>query len=212
MEVYTGKIISAQKEPTHFMKASKIVILVAVAVLYAMQMTIAIPLFGAFVLETNQLGEMNDARLAAIGILLCIALVLDLVSFILAIIGSAKQEEPHTKMTIVIKAIMIPFFLINVTIWCLSVLAEFNPFLMIAIPLTIFLGVVLTYLYMFMTSWPDIIYMIIFTIKSKRRPKAGMVLGIILEFFFVVDIIGSILIHRAYKKTIEEMNGSEQIA
>jgi hypothetical protein len=211
MEVHTGKIISAQKNPTHFMLASKIVILVATVVLYVMQMLIAVPLFGAFVLEENW-GELDNTRLSAVGILLAVALVLDLVSFILAIIGAAKQEEPHTKMSIVIKAIMIPFFLINVTIWCLSVLAEFNPFLMIAIPLTIFLGVVLTYLYMFMTSWPDIIYMIIFTIKSKRRPKAGMVLGIILEFFFVVDIIGSILIHRAYKKTIEEMNGSEQIA
>ena len=212
MEVYTGKIISAEKKPTHFMLASKIVIIIASVVLYAMQMTRALPLFGAFVLETNQLGEMNNDRLAVIGILLCIALVLDLVSFILAIIGSVKQDEPKTKMTIVIKALMIPFFLINVTIWCLCVLGEFNPFLMLAIPLTIILGVVLTYAYMFMTSWPDILYMIIYTIKNKRRPKPSMVLGIIFEFIFVLDIVGSILIHRAYKKTLEEKAASEEIA
>ena len=204
MEVQTGKIISAQKTPTCFMLASKIVIIIAAVVLYAMQMTIAVPLFGAFVLETDQLGEMNNGRLMAIGILLCIALVLDLVSFVLAIIGSVKQDEPKTKMTIVIKAVMIPFFLINVTIWCLCVLGEFNPFLMIAIPLTIFLGIVLTYAYMFMTSWPDIIYMIIYTIKNKRRPKLYMVLGIIMEFIFVFDIIGAILINKAYKESLEE--------
>ena len=203
MEVQTGKIISAQKAPTHFMLASKIVILVATLILYVMQMLIAVPLFGAFVLEANW-GELDNTRLSAVGILLVVALVLDLVSFVLAIIGSAKQEEPKTKMTVIIKALFIPFFLINITLYVLSFLGMLNPFLMWAIPLVMVIGVCLTYAYMFMSSWPDIIYMIIYTIKNKRRPKLGMVLGIIFEFFFVFDIVGAILIHRAYKKSLEE--------
>lgn len=203
MEVQTGKIISAQKAPTHFMLASKIVILVATLILYVMQMLIAVPLFGAFVLEANW-GELDNTRLSAVGILLAVALVLDLVSFVLAIIGSAKQEEPKTKMTVIIKALFIPFFLINITLYVLSFLGMLNPFLMWAIPLVMVIGVCLTYAYMFMSSWPDIIYMIIYLIKNKRRPKLGMVLGIIFEFFFVFDIVGAILIHRAYKKSLEE--------
>ena len=203
MEVQTGKIISAQKAPTHFMLASKIVILVATLILYVMQMLIAVPLFGAFVLEANW-GELDNTRLSAVGILLVVALVLDLVSFVLAIIGSAKQEEPKTKMTVIIKALFIPFFLINITLYVLSFLGMLNPFLMWAIPLVMVIGVCLTYAYMFMSSWPDIIYMIIYLIKNKRRPKLGMVLGIIFEFFFVFDIVGAILIHRAYKKSLEE--------
>ena len=203
MEVQTGKIISAQKAPTHFMLASKIVILVATLILYVMQMLIAVPLFGAFVLEANW-GELDNTRLSAVGILLAVALVLDLVSFVLAIIGSAKQEEPKTKMTVIIKALFIPFFLINITLYVLSFLGMLNPFLMWAIPLVMVIGVCLTYAYMFMSSWPDIIYMIIYTLKRKRRPKLGMVLGIIFEFFFVFDIVGAILIHRAYKKSLEE--------
>ena len=200
MEVQTGKIISAQKAPTHFMLASKIVILVAT---YVMQMLIAVPLFGAFVLEENW-GDMDNARLSAVGILLAVALVLDLVSFVLAIIGSAKQEEPKTGMTILIKALFIPFFLINITLYILSFLGMMNPFLMWAIPLVMCIGVCLTYAYMFMSSWPDIIYMIIYLIKNKRRPKTGMVLGLIFELFFVLDLIGAILVHRAYKKSLEE--------
>lgn len=203
MEVQTGKIISAQKAPTHFMLASKIVILVATLILYVMQMLIAVPLFGAFVLEENW-GELDNTRLSAVGILLVVALVLDLVSFVLAIIGSAKQEEPKTKMTVIIKALFIPFFLINITLYVLSFLGMLNPFLMWAIPLVMVIGVCLTYAYMFMSSWPDIIYMIIYLIKNKRRPKLGMVLGIIFEFFFVFDIVGAILIHRAYKKSLED--------
>ena len=81
MEVHTGKIISAQKEPTHFMFASKIVIIAAMVVLYAMQLTIALPLYGALVLETDKLGEMNNGRFAVIVILLCVALILDFASF-----------------------------------------------------------------------------------------------------------------------------------
>ena len=164
------------------MLASKIVILVATLILYVMQMLIAVPLFGAFVLEENW-GDMDNARLSAVGILLAVALVLDLVSFILAIIGAAKQEDPKTKMTVIIKALFIPFFLINITLYVLSFLGMFNPFLMWAIPLVMVIGVCLTYAYMFMSSWPDIIYMIIYLIKNKRRPKPGMVLGIIFEFF-----------------------------
>ena len=203
MEVQTGKIISAQKAPTHFMLASKIVILVATLILYVMQMLIAVPLFGAFVLEANW-GELDNTRLSAVGILLAVALVLDLVSFILAIIGSAKQEDPKTKMTVIIKALFIPFFLINITLYVLSFLGMLNPFLMWAIPLVMVIGVCLTYAYMFMSSWPDIIYMIIYLIKNKRRPKLGMVLGIIFEFFFVLDIVGAILINKAYKESLAE--------
>ena len=203
MEVQTGKIISAQKAPTHFMLASKIVILVATLILYVMQMLIAVPLFGAFVLEANW-GELDNTRLSAVGILLAVALVLDLVSFVLAIIGSAKQEDPKTKMTVIIKALFIPFFLINITLYVLSFLGMLNPFLMWAIPLVMVIGVCLTYAYMFMSSWPDIIYMIIYLIKNKRRPKTGMVLGIIFEFFFVLDIVGAILINKAYKESLAE--------
>lgn len=203
MEVQTGKIISAQKAPTHFMLASKIVILVATLILYVMQMLIAVPLFGAFVLEENW-GDMDNARLSAVGILLAVALVLDLVSFVLAIIGSAKQEDPKTKMTVIIKALFIPFFLINITLYVLSFLGMLNPFLMWAIPLVMVIGVCLTYAYMFMSSWPDIIYMIIYLIKNKRRPKTGMVLGIIFEFFFVLDIVGAILVNKAYKESLKE--------
>ena len=203
MEVQTGKIISAQKEPTHFMLAAKIVILVATVVLYVMQMLIAVPIFGTFVMQQNW-GELDNTRLSAVGILLAVALVLDLVSFVLAIIGSAKQEEPKTGMTILIKALFIPFFLINITLYILSFLGMMNPFLRWAIPLVMCIGVCLTYAYMFMSSWPDIIYMIIYLIKNKRRPKTGMVLGLIFEFFFVLDLIGAILVHRAYKKSLEE--------
>lgn len=198
MEVQSDTMIKPDKKPTHFMLASRITILISVALLYAMQITLALPIFGTFVIKKN-LGSIDNRRVDVVVTLLIAALVLDFVSFILAILGSAKQEDPRTKMSVITKIIMIPFFLINITLWCLLISGMLNPFLLFGIPFIAVLGICLTYIYMFMTSWPDIIYMIIFTLKSKKRPKALIVAGIILEFFFVLDIVGAVMIDKAHK-------------
>lgn len=195
MEVQT---VGNDRKPTHFLLVSRILILFSVVLLYAMQLTLALPIFGTFVIKRD-LGSIDNARVEVILILLGAALVLDFVSFILAIIGSVKQEDPKTGMSVATKIIMIPFFLINITLWVMLLMGMLNPFLLFGIPFALFLGFCLTYIYMFMTSWPDIIYMIIFTLKRKKRPKIGIVAGIILEFFFVLDIVGAVLINKAYK-------------
>ena len=46
--------------------------------------------------------------------------------------------------------------------------------------------------------------MISFTIRRKKKPNALMIVGIILEFIFVLDVVGSILIHKAYKDIQKE--------
>ena len=52
----------------------------------------------------------------------------------------------------------------------------------------------------FMTSLPDIIYTIIFLIKNRQRPNVFIVVGIIAMFFFVLDVVGAILLNVGYKK------------
>ena len=72
-----------------------------------------------------------------------------------------------------------------------------------AIPVVICIGCCLTYVYMIMTSLPDIIYMISFIIRRKKKPNIFMILGIIFEFFFVLDLLGSIFVHKAFKEMKE---------
>lgn len=186
-------------EKPRFMLVSKILLILTVVVLYVMQMVIGIPILGLY-LHKN-FGNLN---FKLIFILLGVSLVLDLATFILSIIGSVKNEAPLTKISVVIKIVMIPFFCINLVLWLLLISGMLNPFLLFGIPFVGFVGICLTYAYMLMTGLPDVIYSIIVFIRNKKRPKLLVVLGDILCFFFLADVIGIFLIHGTFKKTLIE--------
>ena len=179
------------------MLIGKVILILTVAVLYVMQGMISIPILG---LELQKdLGELN---VNLVLIMLGVSLGLGLISLIFSIVGSVRGEAPLTKITVVLKAVMIPFFIINIVLWFFLMSGMMNPFLMLGIPVVAVLGVVLTYIYLLTTSLPDVIYTIAFTIKNKRKPTAKLVAGCVLSFFFVLDIAGSILIHRSLKDMI----------
>lgn len=187
------------KKPA-FMLASKIILILAAIALYVMQGMIAIPLIGVMN-ETNT----GDLDIPSVGIVLVITLALGLIAFIVAIIGAVRNEAPASLFTPIIKALLIPFFCINLFLWVMSFAAMLNPFLFLGIPFLIVIGVCLTYVYMFMTGAPDIIYTIIFCIKNKKKPTILMIFGIILCFIFVLDVIGSIMLHITLKKNTETL-------
>lgn len=183
------------RKETHFMFVSKILLIAAVVILYAMQIAIFIPAYGI-------LHELHwpNFNFKLIGILLGIACLLGIAALVFAIIGTAKREnEPKTLITVIIKAAMVPFFCVNIYLWCALLSGMLNPFLFLAIPAIICIGICLTYVYMIMTSMPDIIYMISFLIRRKKKPDIFIILGIIFEFFFVLDLLGSIFIHKSFR-------------
>ena len=184
------------KSGTKSMFVSKCLLIAAAAVLYAMQISILIPAYGI-------LHQLNwpDFNFKLIGILLGLALVVGIAALIFGIIGTArKEEDPNTRLTVIIKAAMIPFFCINIYLWSVLVSGMLNPFLFLAIPVIIVIGCCLTYVYMIMTSLPDVIYMISFIIRRRKKPNIYMILGLIFEFFFVLDLVGAIFIDKAYKE------------
>ena len=184
------------KKETKFFFVCKYLLIAAVAVLYAMQVSILLPV-GRILYNWH----VPDFNFKLIIVLLVIACLLGLAALIFGIIGTAKrEEEPKTGLTVIIKAVMVPFFCINIYLWCVLVSGMLNPFLFLAIPAIICIGCCLTYVYMFMTSLPDIIYMISFTIRRKKKPNIFMILGIIFEFFFVLDLLGAIFINKAFKE------------
>ena len=194
--IVNAKVVYTQK--ARLMFASKLLLILTAVVLYAMQILVFVPIMGLM----NSL-KTFDFNFPAIFILLGVSIVLGLTSFILAIVGGLKNEEPKTLVTIIVKAALIPFFCINLYCWILGISGMLNPFLLMGIPAVGFIGICLTYVYMFMTSAPDIVYTIIFCIKNKKRPTALMIVGVILEFFFLADIVGAILLHKSYKDIIE---------
>ncbi len=184
------------KSGTNSMFVSKCLLSAAAVVLYVMQGAILIPAYGI-------LHQLNwpDFNFKLIGVLLGLALVVGIAALIFGIIGTAKREEdPKTCLTVIIKAALIPFFCINIYLWCVLVSGMLNPFLFLAIPAIIVIGCCVTYVYMIMTGLPDIIYMIAFLIRRKKKPNIYMILGLIFEFFFVLDLVGAIFINKAFKE------------
>ena len=194
-KIVNDKIIFTNKP--RLMLASKIILAITVVVLYVMQALVFFPMYGR--LHDVNYGNFN---FPAIFILLGVSLVMGLSAFIIAIVGAVKNEAPVTIVTVVVKAVMIPFFGINLYLWIMGISGMLNPFLMLGIPAVGFIGVCLTYVYMLMTSLPDILYTIIFCIKNRKRPSTFMIVGVILEFFFLGDLIGAILLHKAFKDAI----------
>ena len=194
----SGKTVFTNKPK--FMFISKILLAVTALVLYVMQFLIFIPLIGII----NSINTFN-LKMTPVFILLGVAIVLGLASFVLAIIGGVKNEGPSSLITVIVKACMIPFFGINLYCWLMGISGMLNPFLLMGIPFVGFLGICLTYVFMFTTSAPDIVYTLIFCIRNRKRPTGLMITGVILEFFFLADLVGAILLHKTYKEiTIED--------
>ena len=197
-KIVSGKTVFTNKPK--FMFISKILLAVTALVLYVMQFLIFIPLIGIM----NSIKTFN-LKMTPVFILLGVAIVLGLASFVLAIIGGVKNEGPSSLITVIVKACMIPFFGINLYCWLMGISGMLNPFLLMGIPFVGFLGICLTYVFMFTTSAPDIVYTLIFCIRNRKRPTGLMITGVILEFFFLADLEGAILLHKTYKEiTIED--------
>ena len=197
-KIVSGKTVFTNKPK--FMFISKIILAVTALVLYVMQFLIFIPLIGIM----NSIKTFN-LKMTPVFILLGVAIVLGLASFVLAIIGGVKNEGPSSLITVIVKACMIPFFGINLYCWLMGISGMLNPFLLMGIPFVGFLGICLTYVFMFTTSAPDIVYTLIFCIRNRKRPTGLMITGVILEFFFLADLVGAILLHKTYKEiTIED--------
>lgn len=191
--VVNAKVVYTQK--ARLMFTCKLMLILTAVVLYVMQFLVFIPIIGIM----NSM-KTFDFNFPVIFILLGVSIILGLTAFILAIVGGLKNEEPKTLTTVIVKAALIPFFGINLYCWLLGISGMMNPFLLMGIPAVGFIGMCLTYVFMFMTSGPDIVYTLIFCIKNKKRPTALMIVGVILEFFFLADLVGAILLHKTFKE------------
>ena len=195
--VTNGKIIDKNKpkKDTNFMLISKILLILTMCVYYALQILILIPM--QIIMKSADGAEFNWV---AIGILLVAAAVLGLATLIFAIIGAVKSEKNNTMITVVVKFMMIPFFCINIYCWYLLFTGLMNPFLFVTIPVVLIVGVAVTYVFTLTTVLPDVIYMFIYLKRKKMRPEKPLLTGLIMCFFFILDLVGIVLIHKSYKE------------
>ena len=186
------------KKP-RLMLTCKIMLILTLVTLYVMQGSVFFTISGILSSTT----EFSVLDLIAPLALLGVSTLLGITALILGIKGAVKNEGPVSGITVVVKVLMIPFFVVNFLLWFLAIGGMFNPFLMVGIPVVAFIGICLTYGYMLTTSLPDIVYTMIFCIRNQRKPSRLMVIGVIFEFIFMLDLVGSIMLHKAYKDILE---------
>ena len=169
--------------------------LAGVLALYALQFSVLFPM--RFMLR----GESGtDVNLYLVLGCMIFALIFGILGVVFSIVAGVKKETPTPVFTMVIKLAMIPFFIVNFLFWAFFFLGTLNPFLMVATPFVFLIGTFLTYLVLLMTSLPITIVTLSELKLYKNCPKTLFIWGLVLNFFFVLDVIGAFLIVLAYKK------------
>ena len=178
-----------------YITASKIFILLGALSMYALQIGVLFPL--RFVLRGESGTEISGGFVLACILFACL---FGIIGFILAIVAGVRKEAPATVFSMVLKFMMIPFFILNFLFWVFLFLGTLNPFLIVATPFVALIGGFLTYLVVLMTSLPDVVFTLIELRLYTGASKKLFVLGVVFSFFFVLDVVGAVILHIAFKK------------
>ena len=132
-----------------------------------------------------------------------LTVLIALINVIFGVVIIFRGRSAPFKFTIVIKSILIPWYIINFVIWALLIIGSLNPFLMMAIPLFLFISVCFTYICMISTSTLNISY-IFNQVFFKRNIKinGGIIISTVFQFIFCLDIVGSIMLPILVKKQL----------
>ena len=184
------------------MKISKIFAITQLSLMYISLICLFI---AALVLDVNEVPQELMRALAITGFVSAIlaglfASAICVISFVSMFKRGTKD---YTKFVMIYKLVSIPWFIGNFVFCALLIAGMLNPFLLIAIPLVIAILMLSTYVCMLSSSMIDVGY-VISAMKSRIiKPNAFLIIGLVLEFFFCTDAIGSIFIFIANKKQLK---------
>ena len=178
------------------MKASKITLIIQAVGMYLVHL----PLYLAIILSFMPINEdlqnsLISGSLIAALVIAVLLFPLCLVNAILACVSLGKNNYNPSKVTMIIKLVLIPWYIMNFVICTFLILGFLNPWLLIAVPFLIAFLVFNTYVYMLSTSLFDITYFFHKLIKKEVKIKKVYVVSIIFLFCFCLDIIGGIIFY-----------------
>ncbi len=145
------------------------------------------------------IGELTDKLFPGLllGGIIATALIIPIciVNVIIALISLFRGIYNPTKTTMIIKLLLIPWYIINFMICCFLVVGFLNPWLFLAAPIVLCILVAITYILMISTSLFDIAYIINKMAKKEIKVKGSIITSIIFLCMFFFDIIGSIILY-----------------
>lgn len=160
-----------------------------------------------FLIDLKLIGNVNDSIVLAIfiiGLVLGgIGILFGIANGLFELLNIFNSKKNSIKKTFVIKIVLIPWYILNFFFWFLIAAGFCNPWLMLAVPIVIALGVGFTEFIMLLTSVDNIIYVIKVIIKKKAMVSKTTILAFVLHFVLCLDVIGAImLLYKQNKNTL----------
>ena len=176
------------------MKTNKVLLIIQTILMYVMHL----PLYVAVILslipmdktiQDNSVTAMFITFFVLVGLITPICLI----NFIFSIIGLFKGQANPNKTTMVCKLALVPWYVMNFVICAVIIGGFLNPFLMLAIPILLFIFIFFTYIFMLSTSLPDISYFFYGIFRKRIQIKTSLIFSIIFLLVFCLDIVGGVM-------------------
>lgn len=160
-----------------------------------------VPLFLLFVcgLLESENSFSPGLMLAVVAGGLFLAAACGCAGLVLSLILIRKRTDPPYRITLIVKLILIPWYVFNFYYAFCFVVGSLNPFLMVFIPVEIVIAVCVTWFLMVLTGVQNVIHALKTLIGRRRKPSPAVIAGIVMHFVFVADGVGAILLDRAFR-------------
>ena len=182
------------------MKRNKVMLIIQMILMYLAHL----PFYIGLILIRVPNSEAYDnliIKLFLIGFILTIVILpFCLANLIMALAGAFNKLDNPCKTTMIVKLLLIPWYIMNFLFCDLLLIGFLNPWLMIFAPVVLCILIFNTYLFMISTSIFDIVYAIRKAIKKELTIKTSLVFTIIFLFSFCLDVVGSIMLYHKSKK------------
>ena len=122
------------------------------------------------------------------------AFVLGCVNLAFGIAQISNPKDGMAKTVMIVKLVLMPFFVINFIIGFLTMAAFANPFLFMALWIVIPVLCVMTYAEMLVTSSYNL-GALIHKIRSKQNTFGELALFIISQFIYILDVVGAVILY-----------------
>ena len=180
------------------MKRSNVILIVQSVCMYV----IHFPFYLALILaRIPSVSFETIGTLFTVGLVALLAMIpVCIVSFIFAMLNLMPKVSSPIKTTLIVKCCLIPWYILNLFVCVILVAGFLNPWLFLAVPVLMGIEAVITYIFMLSTSLHSVIYTIKCNASRKIQINPAMIVALVFQFFFCLDVVGAIILYKEFNK------------
>lgn len=184
------------------MKKSGIIsLIILVVTMYLSQIFFDIALI---LVRSNNFTDEVVMTLIVVGFIVGgVAALVGVIGCLLAIFNIFQKAKNPLTTTMVCKLALIPWYAMNFLLWLIVFAGFCNPWLILATPVVLGIGVAMTYMYVVFTGVHNLSYVIGLVKGGKMQFSAFTIVALVFHFVFVLDVVGAIMLRHALRNTIE---------